>query len=65
METKERPAIVSEEHLEFLDELRESGETNMFGARPYLMRAFPGLTKNEAAEVTQYWMNSFSERHPK
>jgi len=64
METKERPAIVSDEHLEFLDELRESGATNMFGARPYLMRAFPGLTKEEADDVLQYWMDSFSERHP-
>lgn len=64
MEKKERPEFVSDEHLEFLDELRESGETNMFGARPYLMRYFPGLSKEEAGDVLSYWMSSFSERHP-
>jgi hypothetical protein len=60
----ERPAIVTDEHLEYLDELRESGETNMFGARPYLINEF-GLDKQEAASVLSYWMSSFGERHKK
>jgi hypothetical protein len=58
-----RPDIVTDEHLLFLDELRESGVTNMYGARPYLMDAFPTLNRNEAADVLEYWMRSFSERH--
>lgn len=62
---KTKPEIVTEEHLEYLDELRESGETNMFGARPYLMREFPDLTTKEAGEVLYYWMKSFGERHSK
>jgi hypothetical protein len=61
----ERPAIVTEEHLEYLDELRESGVTNMFGARPYLMLKFPLLNIDEAGMVLSYWMKSFGERHKK
>lgn len=60
-----RPQIVSDEHLEYLDELRESGDTNMFGARPYLMIEFPDLSSKEAQSVLLYWMHSFGERHPK
>ena len=61
----ERPEFVTEEHLEFLDELRESGVTNMYGARPYVQRAFPELEKGQASTVVGYWMRSFGERHPK
>lgn len=50
---------MTQEHKEFLDELRESGETNMFGARPYLLEEFPELTKEEAKEVLSQWMKSF------
>jgi hypothetical protein len=59
-----RPEFVKDEHLEYLDELRESGVTNMFGARPYLIQAFPELTQQEASKILSYWMESFSERHP-
>jgi hypothetical protein len=51
------------EYYEFLDELRESGETNMFGAAPYLAEEF-GLSKRESREVVLNWMGSFAERHP-
>jgi len=61
----ERPELVTEEMLEYLDELRDSGETNMYGARPYLMSDFPELSKQEAAKVLTYWMQTFSERHAK
>lgn len=53
---KPRPAVCTDAHLEFLDDLRESGETNMFGARPYLMARFPELTKQEALDICVYWM---------
>ena len=38
--THDRPEIVTDEMLEYLDDLRESGETNMFGAGPYVQREF-------------------------
>lgn len=60
-----RPEIVTEAHLTYLDDLRESGETNMYGARPYLMGEFPELDKNDAATILSYWMKSFEERHSK
>ena len=58
----ERPEIVEDEHLEFLDLLRKSGETNMFGATPYLKYEYPELTNKEAKDVLMYWMQSFGER---
>lgn len=50
---------MTSEHKEFLDDLRESGETNMFGAAPYLMEAFPELTKQEARAIVAQWMEEF------
>ncbi len=52
-----------EEYFRFLDELRESGATNMFGARPYLMDAFSELTDKDAAKVLAEWMKTFEQRH--
>ena len=49
------------EYFEYLDELRESGVTNMFGATPYLMREFPGMTKQEARKVHRAWMDTFDD----
>lgn len=51
--------IMKPEHKEYLDDLRESGVTNMFGARPYLMKEFPELTSGEAGDILKEWMNSF------
>lgn len=59
---KERPEFCTEEHLEYLDDLRESGVTNMFGAGAYLRKEFPGLKRGREREVLSYWMSSFSER---
>ena len=58
-----KPKFYTEDHLTYLDELRESGITNMFGARPYLINAFPELSESEAAKILIYWMQTFSERH--
>ena len=55
-----RPSIVNDEMLVFLDELRESGVTNMFGAGPYVAEAFD-LGAADAREVTSYWMESFGD----
>ncbi len=48
---------MNKEHKEYLDKLRESGETNMFGATPYLMERF-GIEKGYAREILQEWMKS-------
>jgi len=64
MNTANRPAIVREMHLVYLDKIRKSGATNMYGAGPYLERKF-FLSSDEAHEILAYWMNTFSERHAK
>jgi hypothetical protein len=50
-------------YFEYLDGLRESGETNMFGAAPYLQAAYPEMSSAEARKVLGEWMRTFSERH--
>jgi hypothetical protein len=50
------------EYFEYLDALRESGVTNMFGAGPYLQEAF-GLDRYEARDILMKWMQTFGERH--
>ena len=47
----------------FLDQLRESGAINMFGAAPYVSDAF-GVSRNEARDLVKNWMQTFAERHP-
>jgi len=42
----------------YLDGLRQSGVTNMFGAAPYVERDF-GLSPKEAKEATVHWMRNF------
>jgi hypothetical protein len=54
---------VKEQYLIYLDELRESGVTNMFGAAPYLSEAF-GLKMSEARTILAHWMETFAQRHP-
>lgn len=56
-----RPDYVKQEHLEYLDELRNSGETNMFGARPYLKDEFPTLDDMNASRILTYWMKTFGD----
>ena len=51
--------VVKDMHI-FLNDLRDSGVTNMFGAAPYLQDEF-GLDKREARQVLANWMQSFSE----
>lgn len=47
----------------YLDELRESGETNMWGASTYLEEKF-NMSPNKAVQIVGSWMDTFSERHP-
>lgn len=57
-----RPEIITEEHLTYLDELRESGVTNMYGAGRYLVEEFD-VSRDESHVILDYWMRTFSERH--
>ena len=49
-----------EEYFQYLDALRESGVTNMFGAASYLQNEFE-LSRNEARDILIEWI--FEQRH--
>jgi len=53
----------TEEHLKFLDELWESGATNISGAGYYVEDEF-GLSIKDARDVLLDWKRTFEERHP-
>lgn len=42
----------------YLEQLRRSGVTNMYGASPYLAEAF-GLSRNEARDILTDWMKNY------
>lgn len=48
------------EAFEYLDDLRASGATNMFGAGPYVQRDL-GHDRRTSMKLVQYWMETFSE----
>jgi len=48
------------EQFEFLDSLRDSGETNMFGSPSYLVNEY-GMDKIEARRVVSLWMHNCDE----
>lgn len=50
--------ILTQEHIDFLNDLRESGETNMFGAGSYVQEEF-GVTRQEAKQIVKLWMEQF------
>ena len=51
-------SVDTEDYFSYLDDLRDSGVTNMFGAAPYLQEEF-GLDRNEARDILRQWMDSF------
>ena len=51
-------------NFDYLDQLRQSSETNMFGALPYLQKQFfeLALDRKKAVQVLQAWMDSHREK---
>lgn len=48
------------EYFTFLDVLRDSGATNMFGAAPYLVEVY-GIDKHKARDILLAWMQHKQE----
>ena len=48
------------EYYQYLDALRESGVTNMYGAGAYLQDRFD-LSKVEARDILTAWMKQFTK----
>jgi len=49
---------IDQKYIDYLNALRESGITNMFGAGEYLMDTFD-LQKVEARKILSNWMKNF------
>lgn len=47
-------------YFEFLNDLRDSGQINMFGAASVLAEAFE-INKYEAREILASWMKSYGK----
>ena len=53
--------VDKQQYFNYLNVLRDSGVTNMFGAPAYLVDEF-NLSKYEARTITQEWMATFAQR---
>lgn len=60
METESKVSL--EKIFDYLEALRESGATNMFGAAPYVEQEF-GVSRREARELLLKWMASYPDGH--
>ena len=49
---------IRDRYFEFLDDLRESGDINMFGAAGVLVEVF-AIPKQEARDILSAWMKQF------
>ena len=47
--------------LTYLNELRESGITNMYGALPYVEDEFENESKQECKRCLMLWMKNFND----
>jgi hypothetical protein len=52
-------------YFAFLDNLRESGVTNTYGAPQFLQEEFPSMNCEKAVTITVAWMKSFEGRTPR
>lgn len=52
--------MIDKEYSDYLESLRQSGVTNMFGAGVYLENEF-GLSKKDARNVLIEWMKSYQK----
>jgi hypothetical protein len=47
---------MTQEHEDYLDNLRDSGVVNMFEATAGILQQFPELNKKEAQNILKQWM---------
>lgn len=53
--------MTSNKYWIYLEKLRRSGVTNMFGATPYLQKEF-GLSYEEAGKILTDWMKNYDPK---
>lgn len=54
-----------EEYYQVLENIRQSGITNMFGAAPYLKELCPELSHKMAQAVLVNWIHNYTELNKK
>ena len=54
-----------EDYYQTLENIRQSGITNMFGAAPYLKELCPELSHKEANEILCNWISNYTELNKK
>ena len=52
-------------YIKFLNELQQSGVTNMWGAGPYLAKVYPKLSSNQVMEILKDWMRNWESYQTK
>lgn len=60
-EQRSSPDRNMQEYFDFLEKLRDSGVTNMYGATPYLQKQFPELRHDfkRAVNIMHSWFDTF------
>ena len=51
--------------FDFLDDLRDSGEINMWGAAPYVQEAYDLDSDDARYVLVKWWMHTYADRHSK
>ena len=55
------PDAKDQKYYDFLEELRQSGDTNMLHAMPYLLREFGELWIDQGTEIHRDWMHAHKD----
>ena len=55
-----KPSFIKDEHLRFLDVLRDDGKINMVGASEPLREIYDELSRSEAEQVLRFWMDTYT-----
>ena len=61
MTSIDRPEVVEDKHLKYLDELRTSGKTSMYGSTSFIRSDFD-LSPEDSRIIVKFWMDSYFER---
>lgn len=55
----EKPHSLTDDHIDYLNMIRETGTTDTFETAMHLCSAFADLNKNEAPNIVSYWTDTF------
>lgn len=55
----EKPHSLTNDHIDYLNMIRETGTTNPFETAMHLCSAFADLNKHEAPSIVSYWVDTF------